>query len=81
MNKNLFLKEWKRNWLTLLIWTVIISAMVFVPMTFFQTIAGNQKQFGQALEARGFIPTRLHGGIRAFKGISIKAAEPVGQIG
>ena len=43
--------------------------------------AGNQKQFGQALEARGFIPTRLHGGIRAFKGISIKAAEPVGQIG
>lgn len=50
MNKNLFLKEWNRNRLSLLIWTVIISAMIFVPMTFFQTIAGNQKQFEDVLE-------------------------------
>ena len=42
---------------------------------------GSQKRLAQALEARGFAPTRLHGGIRAFKGLSLRAEAPRSESG
>ena len=42
---------------------------------------GSQKRLAKALEARGFAPTRLHGGIRAFKGLSLRAEAPRSESG
>lgn len=41
--------------------------------------AGSQRRFTQALLARGFEQTRLHGGTRGFQGIYLRAEQPFGE--
>jgi len=45
MNKNLFLKEFKRNFISLLSWSLIISGLIIFTMSFYGTFVKNQAQF------------------------------------
>ena len=63
MNKNLFLKEVKRNALSLIIWTIVICFLIFFTMSFFSTFIENQKQI---LPMMGMVPS----GVLKFRGIS-----------
>jgi len=63
MNKNLFRNEWKRNRGALVIWTLLISALIIIPMSFYHTLADNQKQFSDIFE---IFPKEM----MQFKGIS-----------
>lgn len=44
MNKNLFLKEMKRNTPSLLLWSAVICLLIFFTMSFYRTFAGNKSQ-------------------------------------
>lgn len=63
MNRNLFLKELRRNLASLIIWTVVICILVSVTLSFYRTVAQNQGKF---LGLMSLIPK----GAMAVKGIS-----------
>lgn len=62
MNKNLFLKEAKRNAMTLVLWAVVICFLIILTMSFYRTFIENQSQVigmmnlipKSILEMRGF---------------------------
>jgi ABC-2 type transport system permease protein len=44
MNKNLFLKEMRRNALSLILWTIVISLLIAVTMSMYRTFFENQSK-------------------------------------
>jgi ABC-2 type transport system permease protein len=63
MNRNLFLKEMRRNALSLIIWTIVITILITVTMSVYRTFIGNQSKITGMLS---IIPK----GALQFKGIS-----------
>jgi ABC-2 type transport system permease protein len=63
MNKNLFLKEIRRNSVSLMIWMIIITLLIVVTMSFYRTFMENQSKIVGMLS---LIPK----GALQFKGIS-----------
>ncbi len=63
MNRNLFLKELKRNAYSLMIWTIIITLLVVVTMSVYRTFIDNQSKIAGML-------TIIPKGVLQFKGIS-----------
>src|SRR5674476_390278 len=63
MNRNLFLKEMKRNSFSLMIWMIVITLLISVTMSFYRTFMENQSQIVGMLN---IIPK----GALQFKGIS-----------
>jgi ABC-2 type transport system permease protein len=63
MNKNLFIKELKRNAIGLILWSAIIMLLISVTMSVFRTFLENQSKVMGLLN---IIP----GGLLEFKGIS-----------
>lgn len=45
MNRNLFLRELKKNLTSLIIWTLVICILVSVTLSFYRTLAANQSKF------------------------------------
>ena len=63
MNKNLFLKEIRRNSVSLMIWMIVITLLIVVTMSFYRTFLENQSKIVGMLS---LIPK----GALQFKGIS-----------
>lgn len=63
MNLNLFLKEMKRNGVSLMVWSAVITLLISVTMSFYSTFLGNQSKI---LAMMSIIPK----GALQFKGIS-----------
>jgi len=63
MNKNLFLKEMKRNALSLILWMVVISLLISVTMSMYRTFLENQSK---VMGMMSLVPK----GALQFKGIS-----------
>jgi len=63
MNKNLFLKEMKRNASTLIVWTVVITLLIAVTMAVYPTFFQNQSK---VMGMMSLVPK----GALQFKGIS-----------
>jgi ABC-2 type transport system permease protein len=63
MNRNLFLKELRRNLFSLIIWTVVITILVSVTMLLYRTFLENQSQIA------GMVSILPKGALQ-FKGIS-----------
>ncbi|HEX7494474.1 MAG TPA: ABC transporter permease subunit, partial [Bacteroidales bacterium] len=63
MNRNLFLKEIKRNALSLTIWTILITILITLTMSFYSTFLANQSKIAGML-------TIIPKGALQFKGIS-----------
>jgi ABC-2 type transport system permease protein len=63
MNRNLFLKEMKRNAWSLLLWMIIITLLISVTMSVYRTFLGNQSKI---LGMMSLVPK----GALQFKGIS-----------
>jgi ABC-2 type transport system permease protein len=63
MNRNLFLKEIRRNAFSLMIWMIIITLLIVVTMSFYRTFMENQSKIAGMLS---IIPK----GALQFKGIS-----------
>ncbi len=63
MNRNLFLMEMKRNMLSLIIWTILISLLIALTMSVFRTFIENQSK---VMGMINLIPK----GVLQFKGIS-----------
>jgi len=63
MNRNLFLKEMRRNAFSLMIWMIVITLLISVTMSFYRTFMENQSQIVGMLN---IIPK----GALQFKGIS-----------
>jgi ABC-2 type transport system permease protein len=62
MNKNLFVKEFKRNLVSLAAWSLIICVLIVFTMSFYHTFTENKKQIQGLFQ---FLPTA----ILQFKGI------------
>jgi len=63
MNRNLFLKELKRNALSLMIWTIVITLLISLTMSVYSTFMANQSKIAGML-------TIIPKGALQFKGIS-----------
>ena len=63
MNRNLFLKEIRRNSVSLIIWMIVITLLIVVTMSFYRTFTENQSKITGMLS---LIPK----GALQFKGIS-----------
>lgn len=63
MNRNLFLKEMRRNFLSLMIWMIIITLLISVTMSVYRTFMENQSKI---LAMMSLVPK----GALQFKGIS-----------
>ncbi len=63
MNRNLFLKEMRRNALSLIVWMIVITLLISVTMSVYPTFLGNQSKI---LAMMSLIPK----GALQFKGIS-----------
>jgi ABC-2 type transport system permease protein len=63
MNRNLFLKEMRRNALSLIVWMIIITLLISVTMAVYRTFLGNQSKI---LGMMSLLPK----GALQFKGIS-----------
>ncbi|MFZ0280893.1 MAG: hypothetical protein WAL29_04545, partial [Bacteroidales bacterium] len=63
MNRNLFLMEMKRNMLSLIIWTILISLLIAFTMSVFRTFVENQSK---VMGMINLVPK----GVLQFKGIS-----------
>src|ERR1035437_110914 len=63
MNRNLFLKEMRRNAFSLMMWTIIITLLIILTMSVYRTFIENQSQITGMLS---IIPK----GALQFKGIS-----------
>ncbi len=63
MNRNLFLKEMRRNAFTLLMWTIIITLLITLTMSVYRTFLENQSKISGMLS---IVPK----GALQFKGIS-----------
>jgi ABC-2 type transport system permease protein len=63
MNRNLFLKEMRRNSVTLIVWTIIITVLIVLTMSVYRTFMDNQSKIVAMLS---IIPK----GALQFKGIS-----------
>ena len=63
MNKNLFLKEMKRNAISLIVWMIVISLLISITMSVYRTFIENQSKI---IGMMSLIPK----GALQFKGIS-----------
>ena len=63
MNRNLFLKEMRRNALSLMIWMIVITLLISLTMSFYGTFMENQSKIAGML-------TIIPKGALQFKGIS-----------
>ena len=63
MNRNLFMKEMRRNALSLMIWTLVITILITLTMSFYNTFTQNQSKIAGML-------TIIPKGALQFKGIS-----------
>lgn len=63
MNRNLFLKELRRNALSLIVWTVVIALLISVTMSVYRTFIDNQSKI---MGMMSLVPK----GALQFKGIS-----------
>jgi len=44
MNRNLFIKEFRKNSTSLLIWSIVISLLIVLTMSVFRTFMANQSK-------------------------------------
>ena len=63
MNMNLFLKEMRRNALSLLLWMIVVTVLISVTMSFFRTFLTNQSKIMGMM-------TLIPKGALQFKGVS-----------